>query len=205
MVSAIGLLALLLVCVGGAVVIFVAAAGTGAAGAPAQNAGASWVPTWSDEFDGAYGSAPDPKKWTAESGGGGWGNRELEYYTARRTNTRVEKGNLVIEARQEKFTGADGVSREYTSARLKTEKLFAQKYGKFEARIRIPKGQGMWPAFWMLAMTSLLWAGRRAGNRHHGKHRARAKESSRNHSWPRYSGDDSLGAPYELPQRQLCR
>jgi beta-glucanase (GH16 family) len=197
---AIGSLALLLACVGGTVLIFVAAAETGAAGAPAQNAGASWVLTWSDEFDGADGSAPDPKKWTAESGGGGWGNRELEYYTARQANTRVEKGNLVIEARQENFTGPDGVSREYTSARLKTEKFFAQKYGKFEARIRIPKGQGMWPAFWMLGddFPAVGWPacgeidimeniGPEPGKVHGTIH------------GPGYSGDDSLGAPYALP------
>src|SRR6267378_8495377 len=144
-----GSLALLVACVGSAAAILVAA-GTGAAGAPVQSADANWVLTWSDEFDAPDGSAPDPKKWTVETGGSGWGNDELEYYTARRTNSRVEKGNLVIDALQEKFTGPDGVTREYTSARLKTEKLFTQKYGKFEARIRIPKGQGMWPAFWML-------------------------------------------------------
>ncbi|HEV8074361.1 MAG TPA: glycoside hydrolase family 16 protein, partial [Candidatus Acidoferrum sp.] len=148
-IRAIGWLALLLACAGGAAAIF-AAAGTGTTGALAQSSNANWVLTWSDEFDAPDGSAPDPKKWTVETGGGGWGNNELEYYTARRMNSRVEKGNLVIEALQEKFTGPDGVAREYTSARLKTGKLFTQKYGKFEARIRIPKGQGMWPAFWML-------------------------------------------------------
>ena len=70
----IGSLALLLACVGGAAVIFVAAARIGAAGAPAQSGKANWVLTWSDEFDAPDGSAPDPKKWTAETGGGGWGN-----------------------------------------------------------------------------------------------------------------------------------
>jgi beta-glucanase (GH16 family) len=62
----------------------------------------------------------------------------------------VEKGHLIITARKESYTGADGVTREYTSARLKTQKLFTQAYGRFEARIKIPAGQGMWPAFWML-------------------------------------------------------
>src|SRR5579862_9941803 len=131
------LFASLLVCAAGAAAILVAAAGTGAS---AQNDNPKWVLTWSDEFDGPDGSAPDSKNWTAETGGGGWGNLELEYYTARQANARVVKGNLIIEARQEKFTGPEGVAREYTSARLKTEKLFTQKYGKFEARIRIPKG-----------------------------------------------------------------
>ena len=98
--------------------------------------------TWSDEFDGPDGSAPDAKKWVMETGGGGWGNRELETYTVRRQNARIENGNLVIEVRKETFTGADGREREYTSARLKTQGFFQQKYGRFEARIQIPPGKG---------------------------------------------------------------
>jgi len=85
-----------------------------------------------------------------ETGGNGWGNQELEYYTARPQNSFQQGGNLVIRALAEKFTGADGVTRDYTSARLKTAGKFSQKFGRFEARIRIPKGQGLWPAFWML-------------------------------------------------------
>lgn len=96
------------------------------------------------------GSAPDPTKWTYDLGGNGWGNRELEYYTNRKENAHVEKGNLVITAIQENYTGADGVTRGYTSARLKTQGLFSQAYGRFEARIKIPEGQGVWPAFWLL-------------------------------------------------------
>src|SRR5258708_22173286 len=123
---AIGWLGLLVACVGSAAVILVGAAGTGASGAPVQSADANWVLTWSDEFDGPDGSAPDPKKWTVETGGSGWGNNELEYYTARRTNSRVGKGNLGIDAGQEKITGADGVGREDTSPRLETEETFTQ-------------------------------------------------------------------------------
>jgi beta-glucanase (GH16 family) len=109
-----------------------------------------WVLTWSDEFNGPDGSAPDPAKWIVESGGNGWGNNELQYYTARRENVRQEKGSLVIEAIKEKFTGPDGVQRNFASARLKTEGRFDQRYGRFEARIQIPSGRGAWPAFWML-------------------------------------------------------
>jgi beta-glucanase (GH16 family) len=109
-----------------------------------------WILAWSDEFNGANGSSPDPTKWVIESGGNGWGNGELEYYTANRQNVRQENGNLVIEAIKEKFKGPDGVEREYTSGRLKTEGLFSQRYGRFEARIQIPAGQGVWPGFWML-------------------------------------------------------
>jgi len=106
--------------------------------------------TWSDEFNGRDGSGPDSSKWISESGGSGWGNGELEYYTPRRKNVRQEKGNLVIEAHKERFTGPDGIRRDYTSARLQTEGRFSQRYGRFEARIQIPSGQGVWPAFWML-------------------------------------------------------
>ncbi|HTS10869.1 MAG TPA: glycoside hydrolase family 16 protein [Candidatus Limnocylindrales bacterium] len=109
-----------------------------------------WTLTWSDEFNGPDGARPDASKWEFDIGGKGWGNQELETYTDRAENSFLRGGNLVIEARKEKFTGADGVTREYTSARLKTLGLFAQAYGKFEARIKIPRGQGMWPAFWMM-------------------------------------------------------
>ncbi len=109
-----------------------------------------WALAWSDEFSGPDGSSPDPKKWTYDIGGKGWGNQELESYTNHKENARIEKGNLVISAQKESHTGADGVARDYTSARLKTQGLFTQTYGRIEARIKIPEGQGMWPAFWML-------------------------------------------------------
>ena len=101
---------------------------------------------WSDEFDsGAGKSGFDTSKWTAENGAGGWGNNELQYYTGRQENVWKENGNLVIEARAENYQGAP-----YTSARLITSGKFSQTYGRMEARIKIPRGQGIWPAFWML-------------------------------------------------------
>jgi beta-glucanase (GH16 family) len=109
-----------------------------------------WTLVWSDEFAATDGSSPDPTKWTYDLGGKGWGNHELESYTNRPKNAHIEKGNLVITAQQESFTGGDGITRDYTSARLKTQALFAPTYGRIEARIKIPAGQGMWPAFWML-------------------------------------------------------
>jgi beta-glucanase (GH16 family) len=118
-----------------------------------------WVLTWSDEFNAPAGSPPDARKWTFDIGGGGWGNHELETYTNRTANAEIEGGNLVITARKEEFTGPDGVKRNYTSARLKTLDLFSQTYGRFEARIKIPAGQGMWPAFWMMGndITKVGW------------------------------------------------
>ena len=111
---------------------------------------AGYTLVWSDEFSAPDGSAPDSTKWVAETGGNGWGNSELEYYTNRLQNAQIMSGNLVIAALKETYTGPDGVTRNYTSARLKTQGLFSQTYGRFEARIKVPAGQGLWPAFWML-------------------------------------------------------
>ena len=109
-----------------------------------------WTLSWSDEFNGRDGSSPDPSKWVVETGGNGFGNRELEYYTSRPQNVQIKGGSLVITVAKETYTGPDRVTRSYTSARLKTKGKFDQAYGRFEARIKIPRGQGMWPAFWML-------------------------------------------------------
>ncbi len=99
----------------------------------------------SDEFDtdGALNSA----LWTFDIGRGdnGWGNNELQYYTDRPENVKIENGLLHITAREESFEGAN-----FTSARIKTQGLFEKQYGRFEARIQLPWGQGIWPAFWLL-------------------------------------------------------
>jgi len=113
-----------------------------------------WTLTWSDEFEGAAGASFDATKWVAETGGEGWGNKEREYYTARTENISLDgSGHLVITALEEPANTDRhcwyGTCR-YTSARLKTAGKFAQAYGRFEARIKIPRGQGIWPAFWML-------------------------------------------------------
>ena len=111
---------------------------------------AAWTLVWSDEFSAPDGSLVDASKWKMEEGGNGWGNNELEYYTSRRENAQIKNGNLVMTAIKEPFTGADGIKREYSSARLNTAGIFEQVYGRFEARIKIPFGQGIWPAFWLL-------------------------------------------------------
>ncbi|MEU4284225.1 family 16 glycosylhydrolase [Nocardiopsis dassonvillei] len=99
---------------------------------------------WSDEFNGAAGSAPNPANWNHETGAHGWGNNELQNYTSSRANSALDgNGNLVITARREANGG-------YTSARMTTQNKVEHAYGRIEARIKIPRGQGIWPAFWML-------------------------------------------------------
>lgn len=122
--------------------------------APATDASKGWTLTWSDEFDGARGQLPDGAKWTPEIGGQGWGNQEREYYTGNAANASLDgAGHLVITALSEPaitpLSCWYGPCR-YTSARLLSKGKFTQKYGRFEARIRIPRGQGIWPAFWLL-------------------------------------------------------
>jgi beta-glucanase (GH16 family) len=112
-----------------------------------------WTVVWSDEFDGAAGAPVDGTKWVADTGGQGWGNQEREYYTPGRNASLDGAGHLVITARAEPqdtpYRCWYGTCR-YTSARLETSGRFDQAYGRFEARLRIPRGQGLWPAFWML-------------------------------------------------------
>ena len=115
-----------------------------------QPGSAKWHLAWSDEFNAASGSAPDPAKWSIEVGGKGYGNDELETYTDRPANLQQKGGNLVLTARKEDHTGPDGILRHYTSARLRTQGHFAQAYGRFEASIQLPTGKGIWPAFWLL-------------------------------------------------------
>jgi beta-glucanase (GH16 family) len=110
----------------------------------------NWQLTWSDEFNAPSGSPPDPAKWNIVTGGQGFGNNELETYTTRPANVQQKDGNLVITAQKEDLIGPDGVARHYTSARINTQNHFAQKYGRFEARIQLPTGKGIWPAFWLL-------------------------------------------------------
>jgi beta-glucanase (GH16 family) len=164
----------------------------------------SWVLSWSDEFSGLDGAPPDPAKWVVETGGNGWGNQELEYYTARRENVRQEDGNLVIEARRERYTGPDGVARDYTSARLKTNGRFSQKFGRFEARLRLPYGLGMWPAFWMLGddFSTAGWPACGEIDIMENKGAQRSTVSGAVHG-PGYSGGHALVNYYSLPEGQF--
>jgi beta-glucanase (GH16 family) len=100
-----------------------------------------WQLVWSDEFDGA---TLDATKWTVDLGSD-FGTGQQDYDTDRPDNVSVTGGQLALTARQESYSG-----HAYTSGRIETNAHFAQAYGRFEARIRVPEGQGMWPAFWLL-------------------------------------------------------
>ncbi|TYP99306.1 glycosyl hydrolase family 16 [Tenacibaculum adriaticum] len=109
---------------------------------------------WEDDFN--TDGAPDPTKWTYDIGVGdnGWGNNEVQYYTDRAENAKVEGGNLIITAKKEDFSGS-----QYTSARLKTEGLFNFQYGRVEISAKLPDAAGTWPALWMLGSnyTTVGW------------------------------------------------
>ena len=99
-----------------------------------------WELAWSDEFDGPE---IDKAAWKHETGGHGFGNNELQFYTDRADNAFVDKGELVIRAQPEKFK-----NRAYTSAKLQSVKAWT--YGRFEFKVQLPKGKGVWPAIWMM-------------------------------------------------------
>ena len=107
---------------------------------------ATYTLVWADEFDGPAGELPSSTNWRFDVGGDGWGNNQLEYDTARPENASLDgAGRLAITARKEDYEG-----NQYTSARINTSGLFSHTRGKFEARILLPVGKGIWPAFWLL-------------------------------------------------------
>lgn len=153
-----------------------------------------WRLLWSDEFNGPSNSTPDPTNWTYDLGNNhGWGNLELESYTSLPENSHMDgNGHLVIHV--------ESTNGLYTSARLKTQGLFAVQYGRIEARIKLPSGQGIWPAFWMLGsdIDSAGWpqcgeidimenVGKEPGTNHGSLH------------GPGYSGGNPRTATYVLP------
>ena len=152
---------------------------------------------WQDEFDGPAGQSPDSAKWQYDVGGSGWGNAQLEYDTNRPENVSLDgQGHLVIVARKEDYLG-----RAYTSARINTLGRFAQTRGRFEARIRLPVGQGLWPAFWLLGtnFTTVGWptCGEIDIMEYRGQEPRTVHGSLHG---PGYSGGSALTGAFELPR-----
>lgn len=157
---------------------------------------AGWKLVWSDEFDGAKGSLPDSSKWVMETGGSGWGNNQLEFDTNRADNASHDgDGKLVITAKAESYMG-----KSYTSARLKTAGKYEHDYGRYEARLKLPAGQGIWPAFWMLGANigSTPWpdCGEIDIMENIGKEPTLVHGTLHG---PGYSGSGGIGKSYELP------
>ena len=172
--------------------------------ARAQTTG-GWQLVWSDEFNSPAGTPPDPKNWNYDLGGGGWGNGEAETYTNSPTNVFQDgKGHLVIRAIRD-------ASGNYTSARLQTGAPGAStqtadlkwKYGRIEARIQLPFGQGVWPAFWMLGenIGSAGWpqCGEVDIMENFGTFNNNISTNNGTAHGPGYSGANGLGQAYALP------
>ncbi|MDH2427183.1 discoidin domain-containing protein [Sphaerisporangium sp. TRM90804] len=156
---------------------------------------------WSDEFNGAAGSKPDPAKWTIDTGTGP--NNELEYYTNNNNASMNGSGSLVMEARREATPGSScpGGTCQYTSHRMNTGGKFTFTYGRVEARVKVPKGNGLWPAFWMMGadfLTGRPWP-------YNGEidiMEVLGKDTFTAYSTvhaPAYNGGGGIGAPYTLP------
>lgn len=111
-----------------------------------RGADPEWAVVWQDEFDGP---ALDFSKWEIEVNAFGGGNNELQIYTDRRENVRIEDGRLALEARHDNH-GIAGTVRQYSSGRIRSKRRGDWRYGRIEASVKVPRGQGIWPAFWML-------------------------------------------------------
>ena len=154
-----------------------------------------WTLVWQDEFDGPVDQSPDSDNWTFDVGGHGWGNQQLEFDTDRVENVSLDgDGHLRIIALEENYGG-----REYTSGRIKTQGKFSQTYGRFEARIKMPLGQGLWPAFWLLGsdIGSVGWP--RCGEIDIMEYRGQVPGTANGalHG-PGYSGGEALHSSYTL-------
>lgn len=155
---------------------------------------ATWQLVWEDEFEGAAGQLPDPASWGFDVGTD-WGNQQLEFDTDRAENVQLDgNGHLAIIAREESYQG-----QPYTSGRITTADRFEPVYGRVEARIQLPTGQGLWPAFWLLGANigTVGWPG--CGEIDVMEYRG--QEPSVVHGslhGPGYSGADGITARYTL-------
>lgn len=157
---------------------------------------------WSDEFNAAAGTAPDSSKWRYDIGGSGWGNNERQYYTnSTRNSAHDGGGNLVITARREGGYNCHYGPCEYTSARLLTAATFTRTYGRFEARMKLPRTQGLRPAFWMLGTGNNGWPGNGEIDIMENIGREPSNSYGTLHG-PGYSAGEAISSRYTLPNGQ---
>jgi beta-glucanase (GH16 family) len=165
----------------------------------------TWTLQWSDEFNGAAGTFPNSSNWTYDLGNSGFGNPEIENYCAPGSNTapcvasqpnafQDGNGNLVIEAIRDS-------SGQWTSARLKTQGLQQFQYGRIEARMKLPAGDGFWPAFWMLGadINSDPWPGCGEQDLMEWVQSYTPTTTSSTVHGPGYSGANGIGAEVTFP------
>nr|WP_242593457.1 glycoside hydrolase family 16 protein [Corallococcus exiguus] len=162
---------------------------------PVEQPGTGWEIVWQDEFDGPAGSLPAKERWVPDVGGDGWGNGQYEYNTNRAENAQLDgEGHLAIIARKERYGNND-----YTSARLTTKNRYSKAYGRIEARIKLPTGRGIWPAFWLLGadVDSVGWP--ECGEIDIMEHKGQIPSvvSSAIHG-PGYSGGSNLGRQHAV-------
>ena len=125
--------------------------GSVSAGSVSPSSGQPADGQWTENFSGPAGAAPDRSLFTARTGGNGWGNAELQTYTGRAANAALDgSGHLAVRAVREQYTGADGIARGWTSARLDSLDRWSFTTGTLSVRMKVPAGAGMWPAFWLL-------------------------------------------------------
>lgn len=162
---------------------------------PSSPTAARWQLEWADEFDGPAGTPPDAARWGYDIGTD-WGNAQLEYDTSRPENVALDgAGRLAITAREEPWLG-----RNYTSGRINTNGFFAQQGGRFEARIKLPAGRGIWPAFWLLGanFATVDWPG--CGEIDIMEYRGQEPRTLHGSlHGPGYSGGAAVTSRYDLP------
>jgi len=165
---------------------------------------ASYKLAWSDELSGPDGASPDSSKWTYDVGGNGWGNNELEYYTNRTKNAQIQGGNLMITAQKETYAGSDGVTRNYTSARLKNPGAFQPSLWPLRSANQDSRGAGNVACLLDARQRyHLQWLAEVRRNRHHGKYREGAGHRSRIPAWPEHRRPRATPtAPFSLPAGQ---
>ena len=178
---------------------------------PLLAAPAGYSVYWSDEFNGTAGTAPNSANWTYDTGATGWGNGELENYTSSTTNAQIVADVNATDGKSLAIItldpgGNNDTVGSYTSARIRSQGLQSFQYGYIEARVRMPFGQGIWPAFWMLGnnISTVPWPG--CGEMDIMENIGKASEQALNHGsmhGPGYSGGSALTGIYTLPTGQF--